>query len=238
MGGRWRVAALLLLSLPAGCMSGGAAGPVTGAPSSGGPTLVAQLPTPMPVSGGAALAVNDVVDVQVFGVSELNRTARVDEAGEIALALIGPVPAVGRSPRELERAVAAAYGASYLQSPQVSVLPREAASARVTVDGAVVRPGVYSTSGAGSLLQVLAQAGGLAPVGDAGTVLVFRAVGEKRFLARFDVGAIRRGAAIDPAIHGGDIVVVSESGARRLREDLKDMLGLAGNVGTLAALGL
>ena len=93
---------------------------------------------------------NDMLDVSVYQVPALNRTAQVDGTGHIALPLIGGVKAGGRTARELEADIAAKLGAKYLNSPQVTVLSKMLLGQRVTIDGAVRKPGVYS---ANTLLQ-------------------------------------------------------------------------------------
>src|SRR2546426_12159479 len=52
---------------------------------------------------------------------------------------------------------------SDLQDPQVSVFVREYGSKKVSVIGAVGKPGVYEMLGPRTLLQVLSEAGGLVP---------------------------------------------------------------------------
>lgn len=202
-------------------------------------SLVASLPEPVLADGGReSLGPGDVVSVQVFGVPELDRTVQIDAGGQITLPLIGAVQAGGRSASALEAAIAQGYGARYLQSPQVGVIVKEAFGRRVTVDGAVNRAGMFPGTGETTLLQVLALAGGLNATADPTRVLVFRKVGAKRYVASFDVKRMREGRASDPRIAGGDIVIVPDSAARLARNNLKDILGLAGSVGTLAALGL
>jgi len=156
----------------------------------------------------------DVLEVSVFGVPELTKVVQVSSSGEITLPLIGAVAAGGRSPAGLEAEIAEKLAATYLQSPQVSVFIKEAARQRVTVGGAVRQPGIFPITGEASLLQMIALAQGLDPVADARNVLVFRSSGGGRRVARFDLAAISAGEAEDPAIQGGDIVMVDQSGAK------------------------
>jgi polysaccharide biosynthesis/export protein len=188
----------------------------------------AETPSPVPVAAAAPvftgslgtaapqyrIGPSDVLEVTVFGVPELSSTVQVSSAGQISLPLIGAVAAGGKTVSELEAEIASTLGATYLQSPQVSVFVKEAVAQRVTVGGAVRRPGVFPLVGEATLLQMIALAQGLDPVADDRNVLVFRTSGGGRQVARFDLAAISTGRAADPAIHAGDIVMVDQSGAK------------------------
>jgi polysaccharide export outer membrane protein len=113
-----------------------------------------------------------------------------------------------------------------LQSPQVTVLVKEYNSQRVTVEGAVKRPGVYPIRGRITLLQVIATAEGLDSASDT-TVVVFRSTEGKRLAARFDVGQIRSGHANDPAILSGDVVVAPTSATKAAFDTILKSLPIA-----------
>lgn len=170
----------------------------------------------------------DVLEVTVFGVEELNRTVQVSSSGMITLPLVKAVKAGGRTQAEIERDIAAKLEASYLQSPQVSVFVKEYNSQRITVDGAVKKPGIFPTTGQISLLQAIALAEGLSLVADPSGVLLFRTVDNKRMAARFDIRLIRSGKVDDPMLQAGDIVMVDESATRTTLRDIKEALPLSG----------
>lgn len=166
-----------------------------------------------PGSSGYKIGPLDVVEFSVFKVPELKRTAQVAETGTVNLPLVGEIQAAGRTAQEVERELAKTLGAKFLQSPQVTLLIKEYNSQRVTVEGAVKRPGVYPLRGKTSLLQVIATAQGLDRVSDS-TVVVFRRINGKRLAARFDVAQIRSGATNDPPIQSGDVVVAPSSAVK------------------------
>lgn len=166
-----------------------------------------------PGSSGYKIGPLDVIEFSVFKVAELTRTAQVSETGSVNLPLVGEVQAAGKTAQEMERDLAHKLGTKYLQSPQVTVLVKEYNSQRVTVEGAVRRPGVYPIRGKTTLLQVIATAEGLDAVSDT-TVVVFRQVEGKRMAARFDVSQIRSGQTGDPAIQSGDVIVAPSSNTK------------------------
>jgi polysaccharide export outer membrane protein len=179
-----------------------------------------------PGSSGYKIGPHDVVEFSVFKVPELTRTAQVADTGTINLPLVGEVHAVGRTAQEVERELEKKLGDKYLQSPQVTVLIKEYNSQRVTVEGAVKRPGVYPIRGKTSLLQVIATAEGLDSVSDT-TVVIFRHIEGKRLAARFDIGQIRSGATVDPPVQSGDVIVAPTSAMKSSFDTILKSLPIA-----------
>ena len=169
---------------------------------------------------------HDVVEIAVFQVPELSKVAQVSDAGSIGLPLLGEIPASGRTAQELERDLVRQYGAKYLQKPQVSVMVKEYNSQRITLEGAVKKPGVYPMRGKTSLLQTIAQAEGFGDTADT-TVVVFRQTAQGRAAARFDVSEIRAGTTEDPQLQSGDVVVVSISAYKETIGNVMKFLPLA-----------
>ena len=119
----------------------------------------------------------DLVQVEIFEVPELSRELRVSQSGSIGIPLV-PVRlhVAGLTETQVEEKVAEVLEANGLVShPRVTVYAKERKSKPVTVVGAVARPMVFQMDGPATLLEVLAQAGGIAT--DAGdTVLITRPV--------------------------------------------------------------
>jgi polysaccharide export outer membrane protein len=180
-----------------------------------------------PGSAGYKIGPLDVLDISVFKAPELARSVQVAETGSINLPLVGEVVAAGRTAQEVERDLAKRLGAKYMQSPQVTVYVKEYNSQRVTVEGAVKKPGIYPLRGRTTLMQSLAMAEGLDPSSDASNVVVFRRVDGKRFAAKFDVAQIRAGQAEDPVIVQGDMVVANASTSKAVWKGLLEVLPLS-----------
>ena len=160
------------------------------------------------------IGAQDLLEISVFGISELSRTVRVNSNGQISLPLIGGVMAGGKTIPDLENAIADKLKAGYLQDPQVSVFVKEFTSQRVTLEGALAKPGIYPLTGKTTLLQVIAQAGGLTDLADLDGVVIFRQIDGKRMGAVFDLAQVRNGTSPDPQVYGDDIVVVEQSGSK------------------------
>lgn len=166
------------------------------------------------------LGVGDVLHVTVFRVESLSvREARIDASGNVQLPLLGPVAAAGLTAEELGADIRQRLAASYLQDPRVTVAVAEAASAKITVDGAVTEPGVYEMKGRTTLMQAVAMAKGASRVANLESVAVFRTSEGQRTVALFNLGDIRDGRAIDPILQGDDVVIVDTSQmSSRLRD--------------------
>lgn len=161
------------------------------------------------------IGAQDLLEISVFGIDELSRTVRVNSNGQISLPLIGGVMAGGKSIPELEKEIGSKLEKGYLQNPQVTVFIKEFTSQRVTLEGALNKPGIYPLTGKTTLLQAIAMAQGVDDkVADLGGVVVFRQVDGKRMGAVFNLAQVRAGTMPDPQIYGDDIIVVEQSGSK------------------------
>jgi len=119
----------------------------------------------------------DVLDIEVFDVKELSREVRVSQTGSIGIPLVPVrVHVAGLTEVQAEQKIAEILEANGLVShAEVSISVKERKSKPITVVGAVGHPMVYQADRPVTLLEVLAEAGGVA--NDAGdTVIVNRPV--------------------------------------------------------------
>jgi polysaccharide export outer membrane protein len=199
-----------------------------------GPSSARSAATPQASgSAGYKIGAHDILDISVFKVPELSKNVQVADSGSVNLPLVGEVPVAGKTAQQVERELASKLSDKYLKNPQVTVLVKEYNSQRITVEGAIKKPGVYPMRGKTSLLQTIAMADGLDPNSDS-TVVVFRyAADGQRSAAKFDIGDIRSGQAEDPTLQGGDVVVVGSSAIKEGFNNVIKMLPLAGWIALL-----
>ena len=117
----------------------------------------------------------DLVDISVFDVQELSREVRVSQNGTISLPLVPTrIRIAGLTEIQAEQKVADILEANGLVThAEVGVVVKEHRSRPITIVGAVVKPMVYEADRPVTLLEVLAEAGGVA--NDAGdTIIVTR----------------------------------------------------------------
>lgn len=162
----------------------------------------------------------DLLELQVYGVDQLARTVRVNSFGVVSLPLIGATTVGGMTSQEAERYIARKFAENYLQDPQVSVFIKEYTNQRVTLEGAVAKPGIYPLRGETTLLRALAIAGGQGNLSDLSNVVVYRTDSSGlRNSQVYDLEKIRRGEAADPTIINDDVIVVNRSPARVVFKD-------------------
>jgi polysaccharide export outer membrane protein len=127
------------------------------------------------------LGPGDLLHINVYGSPDLTGDVRVSESGSITCALIGSVQVAKLSTDQVEAALAERYvQGGFLRQPQISVLVTEYQSQKVAVLGHVTKPGQYPLrSTSSTVLDILAEAGGLIPqtAGDRATLV--RADGKK-----------------------------------------------------------
>jgi len=171
--------------------------------------------------GDYRIGPQDSLEVDVFQLSDLNRTVQVDSGGRIQMPLIGEVQAAGKTSEQLSADIAAELGKKYVKNPQVTVVVKDAQGQRITVDGAVGQPGVYTLTGPTTLMQAVALAKGPdSKLANLHKVVVYRLVGTERVTTAYDLQAIRDGKKADPLIFGKDVIVVDQSGGKTFLRDL------------------
>ena len=114
----------------------------------------------------------DLLGIQVFDVPELSREVRVSQTGTIAIPLV-PVRlhVSGLTETQVELKIAEVLEANGLVShPDVSVAVKEHKSKPITIVGAVPHPMVYQADRQVTLIEVLAEAGGIS--NDAGDAVI------------------------------------------------------------------
>lgn len=250
---RTLVVLVMLASFLVGCTSAqtGAGGQPAAVTASGATTraagstgLVMPAGTPLPVpsyaqpsqSGQYLVGPLDQLTVTVFQVPELSGPFQVGSDGVLTLPLIGGVAAGGRTAADIQKEITEKLAANYMRAPQVVVQVSGFNSQKVTVDGAVNKPGVFPVSSSATLLDYIALAGGTPRVADEANVVVFRVVDGKRMGARFNLSQIRDGTSINPVVYGGDTIIVPTSGIRSAFTDIISAMPLATFAATATGL--
>lgn len=166
------------------------------------------------------LAPNDLLEFDIFGVPDIKRDVRINASGVVSLPLIGPVQIAGMTGQEAEAFIAAKYAEKYLQDPQVSIFIKEFTTQRITIEGAVLKPGIYPVTGQLTLLRALALAGGYAQYADLKEVMVYRTQqGGKRETYKYNLDQVRGGEVQDPDIRSDDVIVVKRDANRTALRD-------------------
>jgi polysaccharide biosynthesis/export protein len=162
------------------------------------------------------LGEGDLIQMSVFGIDELKAETRIGARGFVSLPLLGPVELKGLTTRQAEQTIENLYKEKYVKDPHVTVFVKEHVTQKITIIGAVVKPGTYDYFGRQHLLDVLALAGGLND--KAGNLIQVRKSerdGEKSkqilFIDMMEL--IKKGKAeLNLMIDRGDVIFVPEAG--------------------------
>jgi polysaccharide export outer membrane protein len=140
----------------------------------------------------------DLIDIDVFDVKELSRQVRVSQTGSIGIPLV-PVRlhVAGLTEIQAEQKISEVLEADGLVShAAVSVSVKDHKSKPITIVGAVGHPMVFQADRQVTLLEVLAEAGGVA--NDAGDRVIISRPAEAQFVEMTEAPAI---GPEDPAVN-------------------------------------
>ena len=87
---------------------------------------------------------SDVISIEVYQEVDLNKSARIQGDGSVALALIGKVKVAGMTAGEAQSLIIDLYNRDYLVDPQISLLVVEFSQKVIHILGSVNNPGVVS----------------------------------------------------------------------------------------------
>lgn len=178
--------------------------------------------------------VGDVLEVTIAtGLEDrtpLNWSLRVSDSGEILVPLVGPVRVVGLLLTDAEQMIRQeSVARKVYRDPHVSVLLKTRKTVKVTVVGAVQRPGAYDLPAANNdLLSALMAAGGLTE--KAATIVEIRGTGggaatggDQRPTSaaadpvRIDLIAASEGITPEYQIRDGSVIMVREQDPKKIQ---------------------
>ena len=108
----------------------------------------------------ASLGPGDFILVKIWREPDLSDTVQVDNSGVAVFPKLGPIEVTGIRPDSLERLLVHDYS-RYLQNPSIKVTVLR----RITIWGAVMRPGTYPVDLTMAITDALALAGGASSEG-------------------------------------------------------------------------
>ncbi len=149
----------------------------------------------------------DVLVITVWRESELSATVMVRPDGKITLPLVNDVIASGLTTDELKIMLTEKLR-PFVNIPQVTVSVREINSRKVFVIGQVAHEGSYRINSNTSVLQVIAEAGGLRDFTNRKGIYVLRQQNGSQTRLSFNYDKVIRGKDDNIQLRPGDTVVV------------------------------
>ncbi len=162
-----------------------------------------------PDPGVYRIGIEDDLLISVWKEPDLSTSVVVRPDGMITLPLLNDIQVVGLQTSELQALLTEKLKA-YVNEPQVTVIVRGIKSRKVYVYGQVAKAGAYLIVGRKTVLEVLADAGGLSPFAKKGSIYVMRNSGGKQSRIPFNYGKALKGEKPSDNFEllPGDIVVV------------------------------
>jgi polysaccharide export outer membrane protein len=154
----------------------------------------------------------DVLRISVWREAEVSVDGvAVRSDGKISLPLIREVYALGLTPIELETVLNREF-AKLINNPVVTVIVKEINSQKVYLVGGVIRPGSLMLRTPMTILQVLAEAGGLTDFAKKKKIYIIRKEGGQESRIQFNYEAVLKGDNPEQNIpvRPGDTIVVPE----------------------------
>jgi polysaccharide export outer membrane protein len=160
------------------------------------------------------LGPGDSISIQVYGQPDLSTSVYVADDGTISVPLAGNVQVGGMSPAQASAQVESALkAAKILVDPHVNITVTTSRSQRVSVLGQVGTPGRYAVESNTSILDLLAQAGGITVNGSDIVFVIRQGKDGKEVRYPVDLKGLANGSGAVPTVRlqGGDQVFVPKA---------------------------
>ncbi len=155
------------------------------------------------------IGAGDVLAITVWREPSISGTYPVRPDGKITFPLINDIKAQGLTPlkmkEELEKRLK-----DFIANPIVTVGVQEVNSKNIFILGKVNQPGKYPLLNPTTVLQAIAQAGGLAEWAEGDEIVILRTEGGKQEKIEFDYDEVSKGKRLEQNIFlkPGDTIIV------------------------------
>lgn len=158
---------------------------------------------------GYVIGPEDVVNVSVWKEPDFSGPVPVRPDGMVSIALLGDVPAAGKTPTELGGEIAKRL-TKYIEQPRVTVVVTATNSRRIFILGEVNHPGPVPMSANMTVLQAISAAGGLTAYANSKKTYVLRNEQGKQSKYPFNYKELVKGNVPEQNIQlkAGDTIVV------------------------------
>lgn len=119
------------------------------------------------------IGVDDILAINVWKEPDLCRTLPVRPDGKITLPLIGDLQASGKTTQQLQQEIHNSL-ASFVAVPEVTVIVQEVRSQKFNIIGQVAKPGSYPLGESMTVLDAIAEAGGVGIYAKSNSIYVLR----------------------------------------------------------------
>lgn len=159
------------------------------------------------------LGAGDSLKINVFQSADLTTEVRVSESGTITYPLIGEVKVGGKTIQVAEQVISQALmSGGFVKKPQVNIVLLQIRGNQVAVLGMVNKPGRYPLETFNThLSEMIATAGGVAPIAGNGSVLLTGTRDNKAYKYEVDIASLffSESKSQDIMLSNGDVIYIS-----------------------------
>jgi protein involved in polysaccharide export with SLBB domain len=168
-----------------------------------------NLPAPTP---STIVGPGDVFEVSVLGEKDLPKEFRVQPDGTVDFPYLDRLTVGGLEPQQIEDLIKGQLVArKILVEPQVTLVVKQYNSKKISVIGAVQKPGSLPWAEGMKLVEAISLSGGFTALADVDHVVLTRNVsGGKTVTATVDVDEITEGRQADVLLQAGDTIKVGQ----------------------------
>jgi polysaccharide biosynthesis/export protein len=179
------------------------------------PVIPSELSAPrpelqQPYASEYRIGPGDVLQIDVWKEPDaISPSIVVRPDGKISVPILGELQAAGLRPAELQELLSSKYS-EFIRNARVTLTIREVHSQRVYLIGEVKREGPIRLQAPITVLQALAEAGGVTDYAKRKKIYVLRMVQDKQVMLPFDYDAVVRGIKVEQnlILAPGDTVIV------------------------------
>jgi polysaccharide biosynthesis/export protein len=172
-----------------------------------GPASATASGAPLPAD--YVIGPEDVLTILFWRDKDLSADAVVRPDGKITLPLLNDLQAAGLTPEQLKDAVEEA-ASKYVADPTATVIVKEIRSRKVYVLGQVLKPGTVPLASEMTVLQLIAEVGGLQEYANKRDITIIRSENGRERRFKFNYNEVVQGRRLEQNIllKPGDTVVV------------------------------
>ena len=156
---------------------------------------------------GYRIGADDELMISVWHEPEFSQAVVVRPDGMITVPLLNDVRVAGLTTDEMQ-ALLTEKLKNLVNEPQITIIIKTVKNQRVFIVSAVAKQNVYPMSSGLTVLQLIAQAGGLGPFAKTGAIYILRNQAGKQTRMPFNYKRALSGKGLDPVLQTGDMVVV------------------------------
>ena len=169
----------------------------------------AAAPSGVTLPAGYLIGPEDVLTIVVWREKDMSTDAVVRPDGQISIPLLNDLQAAGLTPDQLKATIETA-ASKFMAEPNATVIVKAINSRKVHIVGNVIKAGTYPLAGDTTVLQLIAQAGGLQEWADSKHITVMRKENGKDTVLKFNYKDVvkQKNLQQNVLLKPGDTVIV------------------------------